>query len=154
MAIFGFDFFKKEEKLPPSPITPVDDEGSVATNASGFYGVYVDIAGSAKNEGELIQRYRDIAQYPDVDNAVEEITTEVIAAVDSEPPVKIDTSEIEYSDKIKKTIEEEFENILRLLDFKDKGHDIFKRWHIKGRVYKQKNILSKSNIPKKEKRRD
>ncbi len=144
MNIFGYQLFpekKEEQKVQPSPIEPFDDGGSINLNSSGFFGTYFDLNANAyANESELIARYRDIANYPDVDNAVEEITTEVIAAVDHEVPVKINTNGLEYSDKIKKSIEEEFNNVLRLLDFKKKGHDIFKRWYVDGRLYYQKVI--------------
>lgn len=144
MNIFGLNIFskeKKEEKIQPSPISPFDDESSISLNTSGFFGTYFDLNSTYNNESELIARYRDVSSYFDVDNAIEEITTEVIASVDSEVPVKIDTSEIEsISEGTKKKIEEEFDNILVLLNFKKKGHDIFKRWYIDGRIYYQKII--------------
>lgn len=144
MQIFGYEIFKKDKKenKPSSPITPMDDEGGVSINTAGFYGVYVDVDASVKSETELISRYRDLSNYFDVDNAIEEITSEVIAAVDSEIPVKIDLDEVDYGDKVKNAIEEEFDNVLKLLDFKKKGHDIFKRWYIDGRIYYQK-VLDK-----------
>lgn|SRR5574343_546129 len=143
MAMFGFNFFKKdkEEIKPASPITPIDDEAAIATNTAGFSGMWLDLDINIKNEVELISRYRDIANFPDVDNAVEEITSEVIAAVDSEVPVDVDfDDEFEYSDKIKDRIKEEFDEVLCLLSFKNKGHDIFKRWYIDGRINYQKII--------------
>jgi hypothetical protein len=138
---FGFDIFKKDKKQDtPTPISPLDDEGSVSVNSAGFYGTYVDVDASVKTESELISRYRDISNDPDVDNAIEEIVSEIIAALDSEVPVKVDTSELELGDKVKKKIEKEFETILKLLQFKDKGHDICKRWYIDGRLNYQKVI--------------
>ncbi len=145
MNIFGYQLFpekkKEESELPPSPISPFDDESSVSLNSSGFFGTYFDLNASYNSEAELIARYRDIASYPDVDNAVEEITTEVIAAVDHEVPIKLDTEDIDgISPGTRKKIEKEFDEILKLMDFKKKGHDIFKRWYIDGRIYYQKVI--------------
>ena len=42
--------------------------------------------------------------------------------------------------KIKTKIRDEFDEILKLLQFEEKGHDIFKRWYIDGRVYYHKVI--------------
>ena len=36
---------------------------------------------------------------------------------------------------IKKQISEEFENILRMLNFSEDGHDIFRRWYVDGKIY-------------------
>ena len=52
----------------------------------------------------------------------------------------INTDEIPYSPKIKKRIREEFSQVLRLLDFTNKAHDVFRRWYIDGRIYFHKII--------------
>ena len=143
ITLFGFTIGrdnKQQELKSQSYITPVADDGASTVSAGGYYGTYVDIDASARSESELITRYRDIAMYPDVDTAVEEIVTEAIAAVDDEPPVSINLDMLDIEDSIKKTITEEFEEVLSLLDFNDKGHDIFRRWYIDGRVYYQKVI--------------
>jgi phage terminase large subunit-like protein len=40
-----------------------------------------------------------------------------------------------YTKKIKDRIREEFDTVLQLLDFETKGHDIFRRWYVDGRIY-------------------
>lgn len=141
--LFGFTI-GREDKQPglvkQSFITPVADDGTSTVSAGGYFGTYVDIDASARSESELISRYRDISNYPDCDTAIEEIVTEAIAAIDSEEPVTLDLDDLELSDSIKKKINEEFEDLLSLLDFKDKAHDIFKRWYVDGRLYYQKVI--------------
>ena len=143
LSIFGFSI-GREDKQPElksqSFITPIAEDGTSTVAAGGYFGTYVDIDASARSESELISRYRDISTYPDVDNAIEEIVTEAIAAVDSEEPVTLDLDKLELSDSIKKRIREEFEEVVNLLDFKDKAHDIFRRWYIDGRLYYQKVI--------------
>ena len=47
---------------------------------------------------------------------------------------------LDLSKNIKEAIRDEFDEILSLLDFKDKAHDIFRRWYVDGRVYYQKVI--------------
>lgn len=141
--LFGFTI-GREDKQPglvrQSFITPVADDGTSTVSAGGYFGTYVDIDASARSESELISRYRDISNYPDCDTAIEEIVTEAIAAIDSEEPVTLDLDDLELSDSIKKKINDEFEDILGMLDFKDKAHDIFRRWYVDGRLYYQKVI--------------
>ena len=141
--IFGFTIGredKQQELKSQSFITPVAEDGTSTVSAGGYFGTYVDIDASARSESELISRYRDISNYPDVDTAIEEIITEAIAAIDSEEPVKLDLDKLDLSDSIKKKIQDEFDTLLNLLDFKDKAHDVFRRWYIDGRLYYQKVI--------------
>ena len=49
--------------------------------------------------------------------------------------------------KIKDRIKEEFDTVLELLNFEQKGHDIFRRWYVDGRLYYHKVIDQKN--PKK-----
>ena len=37
-------------------------------------------------------------------------------------------------------IEEEFADVLRLLQFNTRGHDLFRRWYVDGRIFFQKVI--------------
>ena len=141
-TLFGYNLTKKkpEPKGNQSFVVPQDDDGAQSVSASGFFGTYLDIDASAKNENDLINRYRDISYYPDCDSAIEDIVNEAVAAQDDEEVVKINLEKVELSVNIKKTIEQEFDNILNLLDFNSKSHDIFKRWYVDGRVYYHKIV--------------
>ncbi len=44
------------------------------------------------------------------------------------------------SDGIKNKIREEFKNILDLLDFQSKAHEIYRNWYVDGRLYYHKVI--------------
>lgn len=150
VSLFGFTFGREDKQQAlksQSYITPVSDDGATTVSAGGYYGTYVDIDASAKSESELISRYREISQYPDCDTAIEEVITEAIAAIDSEEPVTIDLEELDISKSIKNSIKQEFDEVLTLLDFKDKAHDIFRRWYIDGRLYYQK-IIDPKNVKK------
>jgi len=145
--IFGFTIGREDKQKAlqsQSYVTPVAEDGASTVNAGGYYGTYVDIDASARSESELISRYRDVAKYPDVDTAIEEIVTEAIAAIDSEEPVTINLEDSNLPESIKKSIRQEFKNVLALLDFKDKAHDVFRRWYIDGRVYYQILIDTKN----------
>jgi hypothetical protein len=61
-------------------------------------------------------------------------------------PVKIVLDDLSVSTGIKKKINEEFQTILDLLDFNDKGHDIFRGWYVDGRKYY--HILVDESNPK------
>ena len=141
-TLFGYNLTKKkpEEKNQQSFVVPQDDDGATSVNASGFFGTYLDIDAAAKNENDLINRYRDIALYPDCDSAVEDIINEAVAAEDDEEVVKVNLDKVKLSSSVKKMIEEEFGNVLSLLDFNSKSHDIFKRWYVDGRVYYHKIV--------------
>jgi hypothetical protein len=141
-SLFGYSISRKkpEPKAAQSFVVPQTDDGATSVNASGFFGTYLDIDQSAKSENDLINRYRDIAMYPDCDSAVEDIINQAVAAEDDEAVVKINLEKTELSSNIKKAIEEEFNSVLKLLDFNSKSHDIFKRWYIDGRVYYHKIV--------------
>ena len=145
LTLFGYTIQKKKAEAPKqSFVPPSNDDGATTVNASGFFGTYMDIVATAKNENDLISRYRDVAAYPDCDSAIEDIVNEAIAAEDDEVVVKLDLEKVKLSKSIKLQIEEEFDNVLKLLDFNSKGHDIFKRWYVDGRVYYHK-VVNTSN---------
>ena len=147
MALNLFGFTIERQKQPDvtnqSIITPVPEDGSITATAAGYYGTFVDLDASTRNESEVISRYREIASYPDCDNAIEEIISEAISALDDERPVEINLEQTGLSETLKKNITAEFEKIKKLLDFNDKAHDIFRRWYIDGRLYYQKLIDQK-----------
>lgn len=142
LTLFGYTLTKKkpEPKTTQSFVVPLNDDGATSINASGFFGTYLDIDASAKSENDLINRYRDISLYPDCDSAIEDIVNEAVAAQDDEEVVKLNLDKVELSKSIKTQIEDEFKNVLNLLDFNSKSHDIFKRWYIDGRVYYHKIV--------------
>jgi hypothetical protein len=141
MDIFGFSIKRKESAPTERSFVPPSDEGALDTiKAGGYYGTYLDLDGAAKNETDLIKRYRDISLMADVDAAIEDVVNDVVANLDGEPPVTLDLQHLKVSSSIKKNIETEFENILEMLHFKDKAHDYFRRWYIDGRIYFHKVI--------------
>jgi len=141
LTLFGYTLQKKKVEAPKqSFVVPQDDDGATTVNASGFFGTYIDIDVIAKSENDLMSRYRDVATYPDCDSAIEDIVNEAVSAQDDEAVVKIQLDKVELSSSVKKLIEEEFDAVLKLLDFNSKAHDIFKRWYIDGRVYYHKIV--------------
>ena len=52
----------------------------------------------------------------------------------------MNTNNVPYGIDIRRKIEEEFTEVLRLLQFNTRGYDIFRRWYVDGRIYYQKII--------------
>ena len=142
MQIFGFNITRSETpQTEKSFVAPSSDEGGIESiRAGGYYGTYLDIEGVASTEAELIKRYRDISMMADVDNAIEDIVSDAISYVDAEKPVSINLDETGLSAPVKKSINAEFEEVLRMMDFKLKAQDYFRRWYTDGRLYFHKVI--------------
>ena len=103
--------------------------------------------GAAKNEMDLINRYRQMSLYPEAELAVDDIINEAIVADREEAPVSINLENINLSPDIKQKISENFHDIVKLLRFRDTGYDTFKRWYVDGRLYY--HIIIDQENPKK-----
>jgi len=138
---FGFKFERVKDSGSQEQFTePSSDDGALETAGGGFYGQLLDTDGRERNEQDLIRRYRDIAQQPECDSAIEDIINEGIVANEKDQAVAIELDNLKYTKKIKDRIREEFDSVLELLDFDTKGHDIFRRWYVDGRLYYHKVI--------------
>ena len=146
--LFGFRIErpKKGEGSEPSFTSPTPDDGTIEVAGGGFFGQILDTDGRQKSDLDLIRRYRDIAQQAECDTAVEDIVNEGIVSNESDQAVQITLDRLPYPDKIKRKIRTEFSEVLRLLHFEQKGHDIFRRWYVDGRMYYHKIIDRKSVV--------
>ena len=146
--LFGFTIGRQKDESEGTKsqgfVAPQSDDGASVVQAGGYFGTFVDLDATAKSESELITRYREASMYADCSNAIDEIVSEAIAAVDDENPVDINLDELDLDETIKKTIREEFKNVMRLLDFNTKGFETFRRWYIDGRLYFQKVVDTKN----------
>lgn len=136
--IFGFQLKRKktEEEQIASVIAPPTTDGSIVVGAeASHYGLSYDIDGVIKNENDLIRRYREISQFQEVDSALEDIINEALVTDQDDYPVKLQLDLLKVPESIKKKFQAEFENVLNILDFNEKGHDIFRQWYIDGRLY-------------------
>jgi len=140
--LFGFKITRSKDEG-ESFTLPSSDDGTIEVAGGGFYSQTLDVDGRDKTENDLIRRYRDIAIQPECDSAIEDIVSEGIASNEFDAPVSVRLDRLEYSDKVKKRIHEEFDRVLQLLDFNVKGHDIFRRWYVDGRIYYHKVIDKK-----------
>lgn len=140
-SIFGFRIGKKDkdgndQAVQPSFVPPSNEDGAyTVTSAAQFGTAAIDMDGSAKNEIELITRYREMAMQPEVESAIEDIVNEAIVRDDDGKSIEIVLDDLKQPDKIKKAISEEFETIIKLLNYYNMGSDIFRRYYIDGRLF-------------------
>lgn len=148
--LFGFQITRgkkvedQEQVKEKSFALPQNDDGAVTLQTGAYFGTYVDLEGVVRNEVELITRYREMAMQPELETAIDDIVNEAIVMEDSGKSVDINLDELKQPESIKKKIREEFDHILKLLNFGNMGHDIFRRWYIDGRIFYQ-IIINDSN---------
>ncbi|AOV59587.1 portal vertex of the head [Synechococcus phage S-CAM4] len=137
--LFGFQINRKEGQRGQSPVPP-SAEDPVAVAAGGYYGTYVDTDNQARNEFEMIRRYRDMAIHPEVDSAVDEVVNEFIVSDAYDSPVEINLDNLGVGAGVKTKIRNEFEYLKRLLNFDNRAHEIVRTWYIDGRLFYHKVI--------------
>jgi len=142
IKLFGFtlgqkDIVQVEKPEQASFALPTEsiDDGAVTITQNAHYGTYVDLEGSARNEIELITRYREMSNHPECDMAIDEIVNEAISHTEHGEVLKIVLDNLKQPESIKKKIIEEFNNIQKMLNFSNLADDLFKRWYIDGRIY-------------------
>lgn len=139
--LFGFEIKKKsqedkDDKNKVSFVAPFDEDGGMQVAAGGYFGQYLDMdQNKILDDKALITRYRDAAMQPECDAAIQDIVNEAIVSNEDSAPVELKMDDLESSDKAKKVLQEEFDNILKLLNFNFYGSDIFRRWYVDGRLY-------------------
>jgi hypothetical protein len=149
---FGFELKRvqksnEENKKAPSIVPKIDEDGAGYVSASGsYFGQYIDLDGTgAKDNQELIKKYRMIAEHPECDAAIEDIINESIVTGELESSITVNLDKVEAPDKIKKTITEEFNEIVAMLNFEEYGHDMFRSWYVDGRLYHHL-VVNESNL--------
>ena len=137
IKLFGFKIGKDEpqQDAVKSFVPPNDQEDSTSVVGGGIYGTYVDLEGQVRNDADLIKKYREMALQPECDTAIDDIVNEAIVFDKNNYPVQIVLDRLEQPESVKKKIKEEYEHIVKLLDFNNQAYDIFRRWYIDGKLY-------------------
>jgi len=140
LKIFGFEITRtKDKQAIKSIVPPRDDDGAGYVSSPSYgshYGHYINMEGDdSKDNVQLILKYRGSAMHPEADAAIEDIVNEAITSGDMKPLLTLNLDRVPVSATIKKQMLEEFDNIYNMLNFKELGHDIFRRWYIDGRLY-------------------
>ena len=142
--LVGFKFERIKDSDNTDTFTqPSPDDGTTEISGGGHFATVLDTDGRERSEQDLIKRYRDISQQPECDSAIEDIVNEAIVSNERDQSVSIILDQLKYTSKVKSKIREAFDDTLRLLDFDTKGHDIFRRWYVDGRLYYHKVIDNK-----------
>ena len=142
IKLFGFtlgnkDIVQEQPTGQPSFTLPTSamDDGAVTITQNAYYGTYVDLEGAVRNELELITRYREMANHPELEMAIDDIVNEAITHDVTGRTVDIVLDKLKQPESIKKKIIDEFNTVLKLLNFNNLADDLFKRWYIDGRIY-------------------
>ena len=142
IKLFGFTLGKQDIVRAQSPEQPsfalpneAMDDGAVTITSNPYYGTYVDLEGAVRNELELITRYREMANHPELEMAIDDIVNEAITHDVTGRTVNIVLDKLKQPETVKKKIIEEFETVLKMLNFGNLSDDLFKRWYIDGRIY-------------------
>jgi hypothetical protein len=145
--LFGYEINRKKEAAKgKSFVAPSDEEGTLdIAGGAGFFSQYVNLDKAAKNDWDLIRKYRTTSEAPECDQAIEDIINESITADETDSSVKLDLDHVDLSKSIKTKIVTEFDEVLRLLEWKHRAHDIFRRWYVDGRLFYHKMIDEKQS---------
>ena len=136
--LFGFSIKRKSSEGNiniPSFVQANTDDGSIDIAATGTAASsYLDLAGTARSEAEIVQKYRSMLEQPEISQAVDDIVNEAISIASDQKVVECVTDDVDQPDNIKKRIREEFDTVLKLLDFSSTGYDTFQKWYVDGRI--------------------
>ena len=137
-GLFGWSFKKKaieSEKKPISFAADNEDGAYEISPTGGYFGQYMDLGGDKfQSDRDLIMKYRQISQYPEVDMAIEDICNEAITD-ENGIIVRLNLDNLDQKDSVKELIMEEFDRILSLTNFSMTAYDTFRRWYIDGRLF-------------------
>ena len=122
--LFGFRITRANQSGSSDGFTaPSSDDGTLdVVSGGGHYASILDMDGRDRNELDLIRRYRDIAQQPECDSAIEDIANEAIVSDERGQSVSISLDRLDLSKNIKSKIRDEFNEVLvvsnNLINFK------------------------------------
>ena len=105
--LFGFQIVRKPPsgdgapvQLQPQVAAPVNDDGAITVTSGGYFGTYLDLEASFKNENDLISRYREMAMQPELESAIDDIVNEAIVHDITGKSVTILLDDLEQPDNI------------------------------------------------------
>jgi len=153
MAIFG-EFLKKfklsddseEQRIASNQIAVESDDGAIQVDQSAVSQFAMNLDWSYNSQADLINTYREVANYNLVDYAVEDIISEMVSFDDDSDPIELDLGDIEDSElskNIKDKVYESWDKITNILDLSSTIHRRAKMFYIDGRLSYQKVIDQK-----------
>lgn len=149
--LFGWEFdFNQKSSNPAaqttkptgtalSPIPPENQDGALNIQfgaGGGYYGYYLDLDGAVVDDHAQINRYREMANVPEVDEAIDQIINECVIQDAGRMPVSLD---LDYADNIEEDIkiriQAEFDSLLKQLNFHKDAYTVVRQWYVDGRIY-------------------
>jgi hypothetical protein len=140
---FKFKDEKIEDQKHSNQIATDFNDGAVTVGDDPISQYAINLDWTYNTQAELINKYREIANYNMVDYAVEDIINEMVSFDENEDPVKLDLSEIDdnkLSENIKDKVYDAWEKVSRILDLKSTIHRRAKSFYVDGRLAYQKVI--------------
>ena len=154
LDLFGFTIKRtKAEELKSdvgkSFVSPDLDDGAqvVTVGGGGVVGQFMSFDTPTQSPADQIKMYRNLALKPEIELAVEDIVNEAIVTAERKLPVQVILDNVDLSDNIKTKVADEFDNVLKLLKFQSRGHEIFRKWYVDGRIYYHM-VINEKNKPK------
>ena len=146
IRLFGFEIKrrkkdKERERRESGSFIPREDrEQGDELHYDAFGGAYAGVFDTSfdyQTNRDLILQYRKAAEHPEADAAIEDIINESIVGNYNEgAAVTLIADNVSLGgESIKKTLIEEFQRILEMLNFNQNAYEIFRRWYIDGRLY-------------------
>jgi hypothetical protein len=76
-----------------------------------------------------------MAMQPEIESAIDDIVNEAICQDDDGKNIQLVLDDLKQPEKIKKAIKEEFNTVLRLLNYTNMAQDIFRRYYVDGKLF-------------------
>lgn len=146
-----FDFLKKfslSDELPKQALSnqvAVDFTDGALSIDSPVNGFVMNFDWAANSQAELINKYREVANYNEVDYAVQDIINEMVSFSEDDAPVTLDLDDVELSENIKEKIHASFEKISDMMALKDTIHQRAYNFYVDGRLAYQK-VVDSNNV--------
>jgi len=143
---FKFSDKSTEDRAMSNQIATSNEDGAIQVDFNSFSQYMMNMDFNYDNQSQLIESYRETANYSVVDFAIEEIISEMVSFTDDELPIELDLSSIEDSDlskSMKDKTYEAWQKISMLLDLNQSIYRRAKEFYTDGRLAYQKVIDQK-----------
>ena len=149
MEFFGISFGNKDKKTKRNEpvLKAFDVEENHATDVvsygnGGIITYDYNILTVPNNEVELIDTYRALSKYAEIDLAIQEIQNEfLVHDVPDKKAIELDfKTTTKITENIKKKILDEYDNVYSILDFQQNGNQLFYDWYVDGKLFLHKII--------------
>lgn len=131
----------KNKTIQSNQIATDFNDGAIELEDS-FSQYLLNIDWSYNSQADLLDTYREVANYGIVDYAIEDIINEMVSFDEKEDPVQLDLSNLEdeLSENIRNKIYDAYDYITTLLDLNNTIHARARQFYIDGRLSYQKVV--------------